>query len=65
MKAIITIETNYSGLKTTYRQIERTVTMIENSFTCKFNGKNIRLEQDEFNGQLVANKFTHYRKVDG
>lgn len=65
MKASITIETNYSNVKTTYRQIERTVIKSDKGFTCKLNGQHINLEQDEFNGKPVPNSFTHYRKVNG
>ena len=65
MTSTITIITNYSGYKTSFKTIKRKVfvTGKDFSFTCKYDGNYIHLEQDTFNGKPVTNHYHHNRTV--
>ena len=64
MKSKITIETNYSGFKTTTRTIERIV-KFDGTGTpyCKINGRIEHLKEDEWNGEPNGD-YLIYREVN-
>lgn len=64
MKSKITIETNYGGLKTSYRTIYRSVRFTtDGSPYCKIDGKVVILKEDEWNGKPNG-EYIYFRKVD-
>jgi hypothetical protein len=64
MLSKITIETNYSGFKTSYKTIYRVVRFNNKGIPyCKFDGEVLSLEVDEFNGKPNG-EYLVYRKVD-